>query len=217
MSTAPLPIETLVRTRSAELALTATDLVRRTGYANVAKGIRRLNELYSGQFDSARGLIERLPTAIDLPEATIQQAIQDSRQQITETEEADWRAKFKPHAVILTERLIPQPIHIAAIVGVDQLKRIDIEPDSSPLTVVDQAFAGLKQKLKRWHGSIPTFGEPTGLIINYSPDHAVRFDLDGRPLEIFDRAFRLGHATLTIRGRECSSAELRTVFGIGSG
>lgn len=211
-----LPIESLIRTRSDQLGLTPTDLVRRTGYSNVAKGLRRLNELYSGHFDSARGLIERLPTALDLPEATVQQAVAESRKQIAEAEEAAWRADFKPHAVILTERLIPQPLHIAAIVGVDQLKRIDLDPDSSPLTFIDQTFAGLRQKLKRWHGSIPTFGKPIGIILNYSPDHAVRFDLDGQPVEEFDRAYRLGHATLSIRGREYSSKELQAALGIAS-
>ena len=32
-------------------------------------------------------------------------------------------------------------------------------------------------------GSVPAFGRPTGFIVNYTPDRAVRFDLDGNPGE----------------------------------
>jgi hypothetical protein len=96
--------------------------------------LRRLDELNSGNFDNTRGLIQDLPAAVDLPETIIRQAIDNSSRQIAEANEAAWRDAFKPHAVILTERLIPQPLHIAAIVGGDRLKCVDFEPDSDPVT-----------------------------------------------------------------------------------
>jgi hypothetical protein len=89
---------------------------------------------------------------------------------------------------------------------------VDFDPDSNPVTSIDQALEILRKKLKRWKRNIPCFGEPTGTIINYSPDRAVRFDLDGQPVEIFDAAYRLGRASLTIRRRECSAVQLRAVF-----
>jgi len=208
-----LPIETLVRARANELGLAPVDLVRRAGYKNVAKGLRRLDKLYVGYFEGARGLIGTLPDALDVPEATIRQAIDDSRRQIAKTAEAAWRAAFKPHVVILTEKTVPHPLFIAAIIGVAELKRVDFDPDSSPVTYVDQALEGLQKKLKRWKGSrLPCFGRPTGIIVNYSPDQAVRFDLDGAPAEILDGAYRLGNASLSIRGRPFSSDELRAVL-----
>lgn len=210
-----LPIQSLVHARSNELGLSRRDLVRKAGYTNIAKGLRRLDELFSGYFQGARGLIHGLPVALELPETTINQTIEESRRQIAEAKESAWRAAFKAHAVILTERLIPQPIHIAAIVGVDQLKCVDFEPSSSSDTFIDQALAGLHKKLDRWKGEIPCFGKPTGIIINYTPDKAVRCDLNGHPIEMFDAAYRLGQASLSIRGRECSSDELAAVFGLG--
>ena len=36
--------------------------------------------------------------------------------------------------------------------------------------------------------AIPFFGATIGFIINYSPDHGVRFDLDGNPVEVFSTA-----------------------------
>jgi hypothetical protein len=207
-----LPIESLIRTRSNELGLRATALVRRAGYKNIAKGLRRLQELHSGFFVGARGLIQGLPAALDLPEIVIRKAIEDSRHQIVQAKEEAWRATFKPHAVILTEKSVPEPIFIAAIIGIDQLKCVTLDADRSPLGFIDQALEALGNKLERWKGHIPCFGKPTGIIINYTPDRAVRFDLDGQPLEIFDCAYRLGEASLSISGRECTSDELRAVF-----
>jgi hypothetical protein len=45
------------------------------------------------------------------------------------------------------------------------------------------------------------FGPTTGFIVNYTPDHAVRFDLDGRPVETLTRAHRPGEVTLYLGGR----------------
>jgi hypothetical protein len=212
MSNTPLPIEVLIRSRSNELGLRLTDLVLRSGYRNVAKGLRRLDQLYAGNFDGASGLIERLPSALDLPKTTIEQAVEESRRQIAEAKEEAWRAAFKPHAVILTDRKRPEPLFAAAIIGIDQLKRVDFAPASSPLTFIHQALDGLRKKLERWKGQIPCFGKPTGIIINYSPDRAVRFGLDGQPLEMLDGAYRLGQASLSIGARKCSSGELTGVL-----
>jgi hypothetical protein len=48
------------------------------------------------------------------------------------------------------------------------------------------------------------FGEALGLIINYSPEKALRCDLDGRPLEVLEKAYRPGEVTLSIDGRPVS-------------
>jgi hypothetical protein len=44
----PLPIRTLIEARSQDLALTRADLVRRAGYKNIDKGLRRLEALMTG-------------------------------------------------------------------------------------------------------------------------------------------------------------------------
>jgi hypothetical protein len=48
---------------------------------------------------------------------------------------------------------------------------------------------------------IPAFGRATGLILNYAPNFAVRFDLRGTPQEIFGQAYRIGQAQLLLNGR----------------
>jgi hypothetical protein len=208
-----LPIEILVRERTTELGLGSTELIRRAGYANVSKGLRRLSELYQGNFDSSRGLVGKLPVALELSPDDVWKAVQQSRRQMAEAEESRWRAAFSPHAVILTERMRPQPHFIAAMIGIAELKRVDFTPGSAPVTYIQQALDGVQHKLKRWgRGQLPCFGRATWIIVNYTPDWAVRFDLNGRAVESFDRAYRLGEATLSIRGRNFSPSELRSVL-----
>ncbi len=50
------------------------------------------------------------------------------------------------------------------------------------------------------------FGTTTGFVVNYDPDHAIRFDLDGNPVKVLNRAYRPGEVTLTV-GRKTIPAE----------
>jgi hypothetical protein len=129
-----LRIDELISSRCNELDIGPVELVRRCGYKNLAKGLRRLEALHGGELKSTRGLIRGLPQALDLPAEVIQKAIDDTTKQLHEAHEAAWRAAFKPHAIILTDRKIPQPIFVAAIIGVDELLRIDFPPAASPET-----------------------------------------------------------------------------------
>jgi hypothetical protein len=219
-----IPIDELISSRCNELDLGPVELVRRCGYKNIAKGLRRLEELRKGDFESTRGLISGLPQALDVPAEVIQKAIDDTTKQLHEFHEAAWRAAFKPHAIILTDRKIPQPIFVAAIIGVDELLRIDFPPAASPEMYPDLAIEGIRTKLARWNRDfnrrkgldfydLPAFGRPVGFVVNYSPDHAVCFDLDGNALEVLSKAHRLGHATFHLKA---SSIPLSTVLKVGS-
>ena len=104
--------------------------MRRAGYKNIAKGLRRLDELLAGELNKTRDLIRALPAALDVPTEVVKQAIEETRRQIAEAQEAArqareaaWRAAFRPHAIILTERTVPQPIFVASIIGVERLLR----------------------------------------------------------------------------------------------
>jgi hypothetical protein len=114
----PLAITTLITSRCQELGLTRAQLVKRTGYKNVSKGVRRLEELLLGELQSNKYLIQGLPAALNLPANIIACAVEETRRQIAQEEEAAWSASFKPHAIILTERERPEPIFVAALIGV---------------------------------------------------------------------------------------------------
>jgi hypothetical protein len=213
MSDPELPITALISRRCKELHLRPVELVRRCGYQNITKGLRRLDSLSQGYFDGTEGLIRGLPAGLQVPTEVVQEAVEDTKRQIFEAREAAWRAAFRPHAVIMTERERPTQIFIAAILGVSNLRRIAFDLSHGPLSFVQQALDGLRAKVARSGGVVTTFGRPTGVIINYSPDYAVRSDLQGKPVELLDAAYRLGEATLSISGRPISPGEWRAVAG----
>ena len=48
--------------------------------------------------------------------------------------------------------------------------------------------------------------------MNYSPDYAVSYDLDGNAIVALGRAYRLGEATFSIGKRPVSRGELDALF-----
>jgi len=161
------------------------------------------------------------PAALNLPVHVVLEAVEQTRQQIAaiqrhaaEQAEAAYRAEFKPHAVILTERRIPSPMFVAAVIGVERLLRVDFDTSVSPVRFVTLALDAVQQKLAEWGATLPGYGRPTGIIVNYEPDFSVRFDLDGTPRETFEAALRIGQVDLLIKGRPVPPADLPRV---GSG
>ena len=64
----------------------------------------------------------------------------------------------------------------------------------------------------RRRATLPAFGAPTGFVINYAPDHAIRYDLDGHAVETLSRAKRLGSTSFALSGRPLSTVELDSLF-----
>jgi hypothetical protein len=204
----PFAIGTLITARSHELGLSKARIVRLAGYKNEAKGIRRLDSLIAGDLETTRALIQGLPAAFNLPTRLILVAVEQTRQQIAamrqrtaEQADAAWRAAFKPHAIILTERRIPSPIFVVAVIGAERLLRVDFDAKASPVSFVKLALEGLKQKTAEWGNALPGYGRPTGFVVNYRPDFGVRFNLDGSARETFDKAYRVGEVSLLIKGQ----------------
>jgi hypothetical protein len=195
--------------RCHELGLNKAQTVRLAGYKNEAKGIRRLDALIAGDLETTHTLIQRLPAALSLPDEVLHHAVQETRQQLDdrkrrqwEAEESKWRSSFRPHAIILTERTAPSPMFAAAMVGVERLLRVDFDVNAKPISFVKLALDGVKRKLAEWScEALPGYGKPTGIIVNFSPDYSVRFDLVGTPREIFDVTYRVGQVDLLMKGR----------------
>ena len=211
-----LPIKALIIQRSKELGLSRTDLIRRAGWRNITKGLRLLDEICVGDFHRTRTLLQALPTALEVSPDEVRQAVEHTQRHIRETEEAAYRSSFVPHAIILTDRKIPHPIFAAAILGVYQLIGVDFDLTKEPETFVEQALRGVRKKIAEGSGGrILAFGTPTSVVVNYSPDHAVEFDLIGNPVRVLERAHRPGSASFSLKGRASplSGSEMAAVFG----
>jgi hypothetical protein len=104
-------------------------------------------------------------------------------------------ATFRPHAVIIPERRIPNPIFVAALIGVENILRLDVDISLPEHTYFDQAMKKLPEQTI-------AFGKPIGLTINYAADRAVRYDLKGNVIEKLSEAVRFGEATFFISPSE---------------
>jgi hypothetical protein len=89
--------------------------------------------------------------------------------------------------------------------------RVDFDLDGERESYVKKSLEGFERRLAKWNGTIPAFGRPTGLIVNYAPNFAIRFDLRGSPQEIFGEAYRIGQLSLLLKGRSIPSGSLPRV------
>ena len=80
--------------------------------------------------------------------------------------------------------------------GSERWQKIRLDLSQSPATFARQALKSLRKS-----PVVPFFGPATGFVINYTPDNAVRFSIDGDPVEVFDRAYRVAPAAVTVGGR----------------
>ena len=214
------PLAALIETRMQQLALDRAALGLRLGYQNPAKAAGRVYALCDGHITSTKSktALHRLPAAIEVPAEVVETAVkatasflaelkwqEDEKLRIArETEDAEWRAAFIPHAIILGERKIPTSITMYAISGgSDRNLTIELDISKSSNTFVQQAMAVLPNKLhlgKDGRLTVPFFGYALGFIVNYSPDQAVRYDLKGNAVENLSKAFRLGRASFSLKG-----------------
>jgi hypothetical protein len=206
-----LAIAALIRSRMIELGLSRGELAKRLGYKNIAKGIRRIDVLCDGDLEGTKHFLDVLPQALETSPETVKLALEQTVRELelAEKQEAEahdkiWRENFCPHGIILTERTVPSPIFVAAMIGVEKLLRIDLDAIQGPVSYV-------RQVLDRLPEGVPAFGKPIGFVINYSPDKAVRFDRNGQPIATLDKAVRPGTAVLLrLGGRSIAAGRNKT-------
>ena len=229
-----LPLAELIQSRLRQLDLTPEELGFRLGYSNPAKAVGRVHALCDGYLDNrkSRAALVRLADALELPADEVAHVIELTRLSFAErkriaderkrseihAKEVGWRAKFKPHAVIITERRIASQMTFCALAGgPETLLVIPFDLSRPLITFVGQAVACLPRKVRfgaNGQRYVPFFGEPLGLIINYSPDCALQSDLEGHPIEWLSAAYRVGQINLTLGSRITPHRTVAHVLGI---
>ena len=232
--TIPLPLALLIETRLKELGMDCQALGRRLGYQNPLKAAGRVDALCWGHITSrkSRAALARLPAALEVSSEIVEEALEatqaflaendrrrdEARRLIAEAEETEWRARFRPHAVIETERTIPTQITACGLTGgAERWLQIDFDLTRPPITFVQQAVAALPEKIRPGTDGrqyVTFFGEALRFIVNYSPDQALRCDLKGNPLEVLPKAYRPGQVMVSVGGCPVSPSVVVRLLGM---
>ncbi|CAJ0892518.1 hypothetical protein AMST5_04227 [freshwater sediment metagenome] len=197
------PIHNLIETRRASLVIGRGELARRCGFRNISKGLRRIENVCNGDLVSpgAKGVIVSLPAALELEACEVEKAVKETGDIITRARaeeeakrEAAWRASFKPAAYLLGTQTKPSSITIYGFGGgAERWLRIPLDLSQPPVTYATQALTVVRRTPE-----VPFFGATVGFVVKYTPDRAVEFDTDGRPVASFEKAYRPGEVEIFI-------------------
>jgi hypothetical protein len=179
--------------------------------------IGRLAEALEAEPDQVTAAVRETQTILDRQEEARREAVRLER----EAEDARWRASFEPHAIIDTSERIPTSITMVVFGGgPDRWLKIPLDASQSQVTFVTQVLNILPDMVRQESDGrlgVPFFGHALGFFINYSPDHAIRFDLNGTPIEVLDLARRPGVASITLGRRKLTEDEFKWLTGTKSG
>jgi hypothetical protein len=210
------PIHDLIEDRQKQLGLGRNELGRRCGFKNLAKALRRIDGVCHGDLDSpgAKMVLDNLAVALEVDKVVVENAIAATAQVIADANrlaeaerEGAWRESFKPHAYLVGSQNRPSQITLYGMTGgPERWLKIPLDLSQPPVTYAVQAHEFVKKT-----PLVPFFGKTTGFIVNYTPDSAVRFDLDGNPVEHFDRAYIPGQVEVFIGKQKLPASGL---FGI---
>lgn len=181
------PLSALIRTRCETLGLSESEFIQGVGYKDIEKGRKHLLAIYQEEgLKALKQHEKRIAYVLKIDREAVKSAVEDTRAHFRQKMDEAYRASFRPHARLKTERSVPSQITLYAVTGGDRKHRLrEFEADSDPSTYVDQVLRSLPDE-------VLFFGKVQGFYINFSPDHCVEFDLGGLPVAEYDEAKRLG-------------------------
>ena len=210
------PIHELIENQQKRLGLRRNELARRCGFKNLDKGLRRIDGVCDGDLDSpqAKMVLDHLAAALEVDKVVVEKAITATAEIIADANrlaeaerDAAWRNSFKPHAYLVGSTNRPSQITFYGMTGgPERWLKIPLDLSQPSVTYAVQAHDFVAKT-----PFVPYHGGTTGFIVNYTPDSAVRFDVDGNPVEHFDRAYIPGQVEVFV-GKQKLPA--RGLFGI---
>ena len=180
-------LERLLQERMAALGLSRGSVGQRLSPANPSKALRHLDDFTSHGVCPSEDLPDRLAAVLEVSEAELMAAARATREAIEARADADYRARFQPHAVWTTVRSQPSSTAMAGFINAPARLVLLFPTDLSTEDFIAYCQAQAPE-------GVPLYGPVTGFIINYTPDEAVRYDLSGTVLERLDTAARVNLA-----------------------
>ncbi len=187
-----LSLVQLIRQRMQDLDITRGELARRMGYSNIRKGCRRIAMICAGDLSLAETLRDALSRGLGVDLVNIDRSIDTSGTELMNVQDADFRQSFKPHAVVVT--VLGETEYFPCMVSPTlkcsmreaRMRIINFTEGSPPETYAVQACEALTEDLPLFMGS-----STRGYVVNYSPDCALCFDKEGKPIESLSEALRI--------------------------
>ena len=184
------PLARLINTRMAEVGISRVDLMKRLGYANPSRGLRRFDDfLTTGRITTH--LLKNLPEVLGMDAAEVEAEAATTRQQIANAEETAARERFRPYILVLTE--LPPGIRFPAFAQMfawgQKVVGLPGEFDQlSSSQQVKQAARIVRHHFGENGGELcAVWGTITGYRLQRTYDHAVILNTDGTIQEGFDR------------------------------
>ena len=211
-------IQKYVKSKMKEKSIKKSDLVKRAGYSNIPKGCRRFDSFMKGE-SYPDIIMKNLATSLDVPEEELNKVIAESKMEIQRDIERDRarqndidRINFSPYLYCHTERRIPSPIFVCAILGADRMKKIKL-PEYFLILSDEERDAErrelIKETMMRYEGRIPSFGNilcfTERLSFDDEEDDRSVYNLKGDLIENPSPEFKTiheGKATLEHRGAD---------------
>jgi len=181
----PITLRVLIQTECARTVVNEQEFTRLLGIKKFHKAKSFIEQVNGNRMKKMIHMRHQMVDVLDVTIGQVDEAIQASKDAYYGRIDAAWRATFQPHAVLITANRIPSPIFVAALTGSAQ--KLYIDP---PANISKLAWPGWL--VKHVPEGLPAFGKVKGFVINYTPDHAIRFDLLGNPIEALDSAYRRG-------------------------
>lgn len=191
------PVQQLIEFRCSELNISDKELIVRTGYSNISVGLKRLQQLFDADFQSARYLIEQLPTVLNVDTTVLEQAITDTKAQLIREAEQEYRANFKPNFIIRTaNRSRPKQIFVAAMLNASQYISSEFPAHLNVNQYIRYAVEFFDKNRRQ---ILSFYNAPEDIVINYSPDSADVVSLHGKTINQLNHSVPNG--TLSIQFR----------------
>jgi hypothetical protein len=229
------PIGRFILHRARALGVSRNDLARRLGYGDIGSGHKALNAvMLSGLVAPhvANHLADALEADTTLVGSVIgatmgqkrdearldhtlwklQDVMLGKKRRLRVESERAYVAAFRPHLHVQTERAVPSPIFVAALLTVARLRIVRL-PDEA-LTANEESRDRIIKPIiiDHWRengGRVPAFGGITGyvlvLVAGYGGfDFGLPFSVTGDRAGAMQKVERLGQATLGTRRGDMS-------------
>ena len=162
-------------------------LVQKMGYANLNKGLRRLDDLLGQEVPQKREqkeeLIKKCAAALGLVlDDVLQAAVADEQEQMAMVEKWE-RSNFRPFVYVKTIETRPSSVTMFAITGGPMRHKAFYLPVNFELETQADQFSQLKELVlnhfRDSNGLAPFFGKISGYLYCPSYDESYDFSIEG--------------------------------------